>query len=298
MYLCATSIRGKTMDTIKHKKIKSIHQDYAIPEIKIILSNLYKLLQCAAIENKILNRNKKYIIAVNYHSVPIETVANFECQVRAFYNTYENVNRSKLGSFLSGDWPYEKPGIMLHFDDGLCEHYEVVAPILDRYDFTGWYHIITDNVDRHRAMHEKDPLTWEQIINLARRGHEICSHTCTHKRLNEKLSDEEIRYELCHSYERISHELGSEPIGFCYPGGEIESYDIRAIKLIKLIYKYAFPSYTKKINHNVSPYAINRSNIESSWPLSAVSLSIGFLWQLKHKKKANTYNKLLSINGF
>lgn len=213
-------IRGKAMDIIKNSEKTINFQNNSIPKLKVILSTLYKCPQYRAIENIIMNRNKKYIISVNYHSVPIDSVRNFESQINTFYTTYENVNRSKLESFLHGDWPYAKPGIMLHFDDGLREHYEIAAPVLDKYEFTGWYHVITDNIDNHRAIYEKDPMTWDQVRSLARRGHEICSHSCTHRRLNNKLSDEEIRDEVCRSYERILSELGCEPIAFCYPGGK------------------------------------------------------------------------------
>lgn len=281
------------MNVIQNKKRITVFQGTSIPRLKIILSFIYKSKRYRLFEDKIINRNKKYIIAVNYHSVPIDSVHNFESQIKLFHTKYENVNKDNLESFLKGDWPYKKPGIMLHFDDGLSEHHENVAPVLDKYGFTGWYHVITDNIDNHRAIYGKDSMTWHQARDLAKRGHEICSHSCTHKRLRNNLSDEEIRYEVCQSYERLCTEMGSEPTGFCYPGGEIDAYDIRAIKLIKSIYKYAFPSYTRKIITSVSPYAVNRANIESTWPLSAVNLSIGPLWQLKHWNKAYIYNKLL-----
>lgn len=291
----AISIRGKDMVMIiKHNKFNKPHSD-TLPRIKMLLSILYKFPPYRMIENAVLNRNKNYIIAVNYHSIPSDSLQNFESQIKIFSNAYENINRSKLESFLRGDWPYAKPGIMLHFDDGLREHYEIAAPVLDKYAFTGWCHVITDNIDHNRTLHGKEPMSWQQAGNLAQRGHEICSHSCTHRRLSGKLSDEEIKNEVCRSYERIVSELGFEPVAFCYPGGEIDAYDIRAIRWIKSLYNYAFPSYTKKIRYNASPFAINRSNIESSWPLSAVYLSIGPLWQLKHRTKAHAYHKKLSM---
>ena len=290
-------IRGESVKIIGQSSDNLLEGGELIPKTKLIFSKLYNYSGFHTIEDIIFNRTNQYIIAVNYHETQKTSEENFIFQLKLFSRKYEAVNRHKLESFLRGEWPFKKPGIMLHFDDGLYEHYEVAAPLLDKFGFTGWFHVITDHLDNGSLFSDgsckKTPMTWGQARDLANRGHEICSHSCTHKRLNKYLSDEEIEREICYSFDRIKHELSIEPIGFCWPGGEIDAYDIRAMKLIFATYKYAFPSYTMCLKYGVSPYAINRCNIEATWPISAVNLSMGFLWKLKHKKRADVYNKLL-----
>lgn len=159
-----------------------------IPKAKLILSKLYNYSGFHVIENTIFKRTNRYIIAVNYHEIQKTSEENFIYQLRLFSKKYEAVNRYNLESFLHGYWPYKKPGIMLHFDDGLYEHYEIAAPLLDKFGFTGWFHVITDYLDNPSLFHEesckKKSMTWSQARELANRGHEICSHSCTHKRLN------------------------------------------------------------------------------------------------------------------
>lgn len=291
-------ILGESVKIIGKFPDNSLDRANLIPKAKLIFSMLYNYSGFHTIENIIRNRTNQYIIAVNYHAIQKTSEENFILQLKLFSKKYEAVDRDKLESFLHGVWPFKKPGIMLHFDDGLHEHYEIAAPLLDKFGFTGWFHVITDRLDNGALFSERPcnqtSMTWGQTRDLTNRGHEICSHTCTHRRLNKYLSDEEIEREVCHSFDRIKHELSTEPIGFCWPGGEIDAYDIRAMKLIISTYKYAFPSYTKRLKYGISPYAINRCNIETAWPISAVSLSMGFLWELKHAKRAEVYAESLS----
>jgi peptidoglycan/xylan/chitin deacetylase (PgdA/CDA1 family) len=274
------------------------HDQSAPPLSKFVLGNIYSFFHLQQIEGVLLNRSKKYIVGINYHDVKKIFEQNFTFQLKYFFNNYEIVDQKKLDAFLLGNWPYKKPGVMLHFDDGFRSHYDVVAPALDRFGFTGWFHIITecaDNLGFNPFKHSNyESMNWYQIKDLAARGHEICSHTCSHKRMKESLNKEEIEYEVLFSFERITRELGKSPGAFCWPGGEIDAYDRRAMKLIMSNYRYAFPSFTKIITTSTSPYAITRCNIEASWPIASFLLSKSFFWELKHKKKSAFYNKMIA----
>lgn len=268
-----------------------------IPRSKKLLGKIYSISGLKIIENIFVYKTNKYILAVNYHDVTEVTEGNFTSQLKYFSDRYKAVDRSTLDSFLRGDWPYDKPGIMFHFDDGLSSHYNIVAPALDKFRFTGWFHVVTDHLDNENIqfaeLNGKDSMTWSQAEDLAIRGHEICSHTCSHKRMGKNLTDKEIKHEVYHSFMRIKEELHVEPPGFCWPGGEIDAYDPRAMKMIMSMYKYAFPSYTKRIIFGTSPYALNRCNIEATWSMSSVLLSTSIIWELKHKKRAELYSFLI-----
>lgn len=72
--------------------------------------------------------------------------------------------------------------VSLTFDDGMQEHYTLVAPHLDRYGLKGTFGIngkYIGDIDDHYSPR----MTWEECRSLAAGGHEICSHTWSHPNL-------------------------------------------------------------------------------------------------------------------
>ncbi len=104
--------------------------------------------------------------------------------------------------------------VSLTFDDGILDHYTLVAPKLDYNGLkaTFWIcgaNIGTDDYYAHR-------LTWDMCREMAANGHEISSHSWSHKNFA-KATEDEIREEVQKNDEIIERELGQKPITFCYP---------------------------------------------------------------------------------
>src|SRR5882757_3171824 len=106
----------------------------------------------------------------------------------------------------TGAWPHPRPGAILTFDDGLRSDYEIVAPLLEKWGFTGWFFVPigllalapgaqVDVARRQQVEHPAnaaDPrvfMTLEQLRDLARR-HVVGCHTSRHVRLCAALSEE------------------------------------------------------------------------------------------------------------
>lgn len=72
----------------------------------------------------------------------------------------------------------------LTFDDAPKGHLSVAAPALEKFGLTGCFNIVTDWIGRPHK------LTWDDVRELKRRGHEIASHGKSHvdlvRLLNEK----------------------------------------------------------------------------------------------------------------
>lgn len=66
------------------------------------------------------------------------------------------------------------------------------------------------------------PLTWDEAAALARAGHEIGSHACSHTPLPE-LDDAALRDECTRSKARIEAELGLSVRSLCYPNGDADA---------------------------------------------------------------------------
>ncbi|MCX5662495.1 MAG: polysaccharide deacetylase family protein [Planctomycetota bacterium] len=79
-----------------------------------------------------------------------------------------------------------------------------------------------DDEARHRLM------SWEQVADLRRRGHEIGSHTVSHAMLPQ-LDDAELARELRASREAISAKIGHAIGGIAYPNGDCDGRVVAAV---------------------------------------------------------------------
>ena len=64
-----------------------------------------------------------------------------------------------------------KQACAINFDDGHKDGYTIIFPILKKYGVVATFYIITDSLGKPAYM------TWEQVDELYRAGHEIGSHT-------------------------------------------------------------------------------------------------------------------------
>ncbi len=118
----------------------------------------------------------------------------------------------------------EKP-VLLTFDDGYLDNYEVAYPILQEFGFKGTFFIVTEFVDKGREGY----MTWAHIEEMARQGQGIESHSRTHPELVGKSRDSLI-WEILGAQETIAAHTGKRPRYFCYPGGY---YDEATIQMLQ-----------------------------------------------------------------
>lgn len=83
------------------------------------------------------------------------------------------------------NWPAGyRAALSLTFDDGTLDHYLIAAPLLEKHNLRGTFFLITRG--RQTGFWNDDGnlrllMTWAQARDLARRGHEIASHTHSHR---------------------------------------------------------------------------------------------------------------------
>jgi peptidoglycan/xylan/chitin deacetylase (PgdA/CDA1 family) len=72
--------------------------------------------------------------------------------------------------------------ISFTYDDGLLEHYTMVAPELEKRGFRGSFWIIGNmvGVEKHR---NGPRMSWAQVREMSKRGHDMGSHTWSHPKL-------------------------------------------------------------------------------------------------------------------
>lgn len=101
------------------------------------------------------------------------------------------------------------------FDDGMKEHYTIVAPELEKRGFRGtfwlccaWIHDDPQTDTTH--------ITWDEAREMDANGHEMSNHSWSHPNLT-TLSDEEALEEIVHNDDAIEEQIGTRPVTFCFP---------------------------------------------------------------------------------
>src|SRR5919199_837143 len=104
--------------------------------------------------------------------------------------------------------------VILNFYDDEKDQFTNAKPILDKYGFKGTFFIVCS-----WAGSNTDRMTWQDISQLYREGHNIESHTMTHKVLD-KLSASALDYEVGQSKQCLYDHLGVYPTIFSPPHGK------------------------------------------------------------------------------
>lgn len=101
------------------------------------------------------------------------------------------------------------------FDDGMKEHYTIVAPELEKRGFRGtfwlccaWIHDDPQTDTTH--------ITWDEAREMDANGHEMSNHSWSHPNLT-TLSDEEALEEILRNDDAIEKQIGTRPVTFCFP---------------------------------------------------------------------------------
>jgi len=106
--------------------------------------------------------------------------------------------------------------VALTFDDGNKDHLLIVAPMLEERGWRGVFNIVTDWIGGGERS-----LSWDDVRELIRRGHEVITHTKSHPSLPKLLAagkEVEVRDQIAGSRDKIAYETGFTPRYMCAPG--------------------------------------------------------------------------------
>lgn len=158
----------------------------------------------------------------------------------------------------------DKNQVALTFDDGGESFYSIIAPILEKHGFKGYFFITTLLIGTQGFMNS------EQIIDLHNRGHYIGSHSHTHPKNISELSSSEIETEWTNSVEILNKIISGKIDVASIPGGFYSEQSRIALK--KNGIEFIFTSIpTRKINYNFNKqYIIGRFAIKKGTTNEAV----------------------------
>ena len=105
--------------------------------------------------------------------------------------------------------------VALTFDDGLKAQLTIAEPMLAARGWKATFNIVTG-----AAGHGGQNISWDEVRELHRRGHEIASHSVSHPNLLKLLQagdTNEVRRQIAESRDKIAHEVGVAPRWLCTP---------------------------------------------------------------------------------
>lgn len=274
-----------------------------------------------AFENLYINdflctaQKKKYfpfIRGICYHDVSPLEADRFEQQLQYFAENYSPVDEEDIYLLTRNSWKKDKPGILLSFDDGYRSFSEVVAPLLERYGFKGWFFIPPDLIDipveeqtaRARENHLRPKpypygsprvmMTWEEIIQLDK-NHIVGCHTLTHRRLSANLSQEVLCQEIIDSKAKLERKVNHPISAFAWVGGEEKSCSREAARVIREAnYEFSFLVNNSLIRSSTNLHLLDRTNIESDFPIELLKFQLSGMIDILYTFKRRRVAKLLT----
>jgi len=172
-----------------------------------------------------------------------------------------------------------RPTIAFSFDDGFKECYTAIAPILEKFGTNACFFInpsvidvpddIRNNFLRYKLKLSVDKkfMTWTEIEELYKRGHEIGNHTMHHSALT-GMSYENNVAEILQGKDALETRLGFRCCYFAIPyGGGPEYFDENGLRATLANHELSFSSYLdKKYFFNGNASILERRHFEGGWP--------------------------------
>jgi len=208
--------------------------------------------------NYILSSVLSGIPVLNYHQINNEahnaltlSSQEFDAQMEYLYNNgYTTISPNQLVDYLQYGTELPPNPVLITFDDGYVDNYNVAYPILQKYNLKATIFVITDFVGNNGRY-----LSWKQVREMHNNGFNFQSHTLSHMLLA-NVSDEEVLSQLIKSREGIEWRLKEKVEYLAYPGG---AYDPRTIELAKQAgYRAAFTINLGRDTKNCGLFTLNR----------------------------------------
>jgi peptidoglycan/xylan/chitin deacetylase (PgdA/CDA1 family) len=200
----------------------------------------------------------RYVRAVNFHATPRRLTGRTEEQLSRLAEVFAPVSFEDLRGLVRGEWPHERPGVIVSFFDGSRDNFEVAAPILERVGLIGWFFVVSGWVStppgdqcsfatRHHIQLPPDDLgrhtdgrlalSAAEIGALAERGHVVASHTHRHTTASPEfapdLSPDALGWEVAGSMRELERLSGREVRALAWREGTSLGVDARADEALR-----------------------------------------------------------------
>jgi peptidoglycan/xylan/chitin deacetylase (PgdA/CDA1 family) len=231
-------------------------------------------------------RTMKRVPILMYHEISAEPVSasrlgvapdRFAQQLQYLHASgYHTLTAADLDAAMKSGTPLPAKPVVLTFDDGTADFYEVALPLLAEHGFTatlfatsGWM-----ATPGGRTCCRKVPpgmLSWDQLRAIAGAGIEIGGHTISHPQLDQ-LPPDLLRKELTDSKSELESQLGQPVTGVAYPFG----YSSRLVRAQAACggYEYGCVVGNRLATAAADPFALPRLTISRSTRLPGFARTV------------------------
>lgn len=272
---------------------------------------LVKSLLGRMIKTSVPAKNTLTVLA--YHHTPKIYTDLFRDQLNYLLEIYEIISAKQLGMFYKGQLKYEKPLLLITFDDGIQSN-RYAADLLNELGLKALFFVIPGFINTVKSEQQnflftnvypkpnlklfpekadRLALSWQELRNMIKMGHSVGVHSYTHL-LRANTSDQDsLNKEILESKKEIENQISSDAIGFCSPVNSILSVGLKELELIKQNYKYFFSTHPGTNNIGDNPLYIKRINVEVNWPFNAFKFALS-----KFERRRFRYDKKVFLSYF
>ena len=191
-------------------------------------------------------------------------------------NEYKTLTLSDLEFYHTMD--PRTPKVIITFDDGYEDNYNIVFPLLKKYNLTAVIFLVSNLTRNEWGIAEGEPafnlLSDEQISEMQHYGIEFGSHTQTHRDLL-RLKPEEAFIEINESKKDLEKRIGVPISTFAYPFGGLDENIKKMVE--NSGYNYGISTNTGPSNLNDDLMQIKRIEVSKKTSLGA------FKWKVSGK---------------
>ena len=196
--------------------------------------------------------------------------------------------------------------VQLTFDDGFYSSYQAIKQLknykaiffvcpefINRGEYGNWQDFFHHNLTRKENLEDADfvnavrPASWENLRELVKLGHTIGSHGMSHQCLSKIASQKELEQEIMGSADLLEDKLQVKINHFSNPFGNAQSFDQRALKIIKKRYPYFFTGIRGNNFGKGEDFIKWRDTVHFYWSIDYIEFLLrgGFDWYYFFKRR-------------
>lgn len=184
-------------------------------------------------------RRGGFVRTVNFHATPARRASEYERQIALFASFFAPVGAADLDAFVDdATWSSDRPGLMPLIFEARRDNHDVLAPILERHGFIGWFFPTSEwssvpvpdqrayAAERRILLAEdgapedaRAAMSWNEMRSLRDRGHLFGCHTRSHQWIEADTPDAVLEEEIVQAKHELEAQLRQEVPYFVWRRG-------------------------------------------------------------------------------